>query len=141
MENCQFWGREFMSLSQNIVRSIKKVYENCPFSHDIILKQSYIVMLISFSLVNICQNYIGLFTVFLDPQYIVSQEEFQHKILSWSTLLPHLYLHTIRGSTVTGFEIILKQVFTTGVSVKTSKNFQNRYFLCNTSRRLLLKLY
>ena len=32
-----------------------------PFSHDIILKQNYITILISLSLVNICQNYTGLY--------------------------------------------------------------------------------
>ena len=41
-------------------------------------------------MVNICQNYIGLFNMFLDPQCTVSKEDFQHKILNWSTLLPLL---------------------------------------------------
>ena len=31
--------------------------------------------------------------VFLDPQYMVSQEDFQPKILNWSTLLPLLSLY------------------------------------------------
>ena len=43
-------------------------------------------------------------------------------------------------STVTGLAILLKQVPTTGVFVKTFQNFYNRYLLCNTSRRLLLNL-
>ena len=28
--------------------------------------------------------------MFLDPQWIVIQGNFQHKILNWSTLLPYL---------------------------------------------------
>ena len=34
--------------------------------------------------------------VFLDPQYIVSHEDFQQKILNWSALLSLLSLYTIR---------------------------------------------
>ena len=43
-------------------------------------------------------------------------------------------------STVTGLAILLKQDPTTGVFVKTFRNFQNRYFLCSTSRWLLQNL-
>ena len=32
--------------------------------------------------------------VFLDTQCIVSQEDFQHKILNWSTVFPLFSLHT-----------------------------------------------
>ena len=71
--------------------SLKKEYGNFPFSHDIILKQNYIVKFISLSLVNTCQNYIRLF---LDLQFIVNQEKFQHKILNWWTFLSLLSLHT-----------------------------------------------
>ena len=35
--------------------------------------------------------------MFLDPQCTVSQEDFQHKIPNWSTLLPLLSLHTSRA--------------------------------------------
>ena len=35
--------------------------------------------------------------LFLDPQCIVSQEEFQYKTLNWSTLFPLLPLHTSRA--------------------------------------------
>ena len=40
---------------------MNKEYGNFPFSQDIILKQNYIVIFISLSLVNICQNFIGLY--------------------------------------------------------------------------------
>ena len=55
-----------MSLNQNM----KKEYGNFPFLYlyDIILKQNYIVIFISFSLLNICQNYIGLYYYVLDPK-------------------------------------------------------------------------
>ena len=53
------------------------------------------------------------------------------KILKKSTALESYF------STVTDLAILLKQKSTTGVFVKTFQNFQNRYFLCNTSRRLL----
>ena len=43
------------------VRSMKRKYRNLPLSHDIILKLNYTVIFISLSLVNICQNYIGLY--------------------------------------------------------------------------------
>ena len=44
-----------------IESEVEKENTNIPFSRDIILKQNYIVMFISLlSLVNICQNYIGL---------------------------------------------------------------------------------
>ena len=60
----------------------------------IILKQNYIVVtFISLSLVNICRKCIGLYLCVKDPQCIVSQEDFQHKILNWSTLLFLLSLH------------------------------------------------
>ena len=36
-------------------------YRNCPFSDDIILNQNYIVISTSLSLINIRQNYIGLY--------------------------------------------------------------------------------
>ena len=42
------------------VRNIKKGYGHFPFSHDIILMQNYVIIFILSSLVNICQNYIGL---------------------------------------------------------------------------------
>ena len=63
---------------------MKKENGSSIFSQDIMLKQNYMVIFISLSLVNICQNYIGLY-VFSYPQCIVSQEDFQHKILNWST--------------------------------------------------------
>ena len=34
---------------------------------------------------------------FLDPQCIISQLDFQHKILNWSTLFPLLSLHASKG--------------------------------------------
>ena len=45
-------------------------YGNFPFLYlyDIILQQNYIVIFVSFSLLNICQNYIGLYYYVLDPQ-------------------------------------------------------------------------
>ena len=76
---------------------MKKKYVNVSFSHDIILEQNYIVVtFISLSLVNICQKCIILYLCFKDPQCIVSQEDFQHNILNWSTLLPLLSLHKSR---------------------------------------------
>ena len=76
---------------------MKKKYGNFSFSHDIILKHNYIVVtFISLSLVNLCQKCSGLYLCFKDPQCIVSQEDFQHKILNWSTLLPLLSLHKSR---------------------------------------------
>ena len=76
---------------------MKKTYGNFSFSHDIILKQNYIVVtFISLSLVNICQKCIGLYLCFKDPQCVVSQEDFQHKILNLSTFLPLLSLHKSR---------------------------------------------
>ena len=69
------------------VRSMKKVYRNFPFRHDIILWQNYIVIFRSLSLVNICQSYIGLcIYVFLDPQCIGSKEDFQ----TWNPELVNL---------------------------------------------------
>ena len=35
--------------------------------------------------------------LFLDPQCIIGKEDFQHKILNWSNLLPSLSLHTSRA--------------------------------------------
>ena len=43
-------------------------------------------------------------------------------------------------STVADLAIVLKQDPITGVFVTTFQNFQNIYFLCNTSKLLLLKL-
>ena len=43
-------------------------------------------------------------------------------------------------STVIGLVILFKQDPTTSVLVRTFQNFQNKYFLCNTSIRLLLNL-
>ena len=43
-------------------------------------------------------------------------------------------------NTVIVLEILLKQDPTTGILVKTFQNFQNSYFLCNTSRRLILNV-
>ena len=105
----RFKGREMIKIWKLVnfregnscrwVRSTDKEYGNFPFSHDIILKQNYIVIFTSLSLINICQNYIGLdcINVSLDPQCIVSQEDFQHKIVIWSILLPLLSLHTSRA--------------------------------------------
>ena len=52
------WGK-----GVHVIESeVEKENRNIPFSGDIILKQNYVVMLISLlSLVNICQNYIGLY--------------------------------------------------------------------------------
>ena len=36
--------------------------------------------------------------MFLDPECIVNQEDFQHKILNWSNLLPLLSLQTSGGA-------------------------------------------
>ena len=36
-------------------------------------------------------------TMFVDPQFIGSQEDFQNEILNWSILLPFLSLHTSRA--------------------------------------------
>ena len=83
MKICQVWGRGFTSLSQKYEERVWKFFFLARH------KQNYIVTFISLSLVNICQNYMCLY-VFLDPQCIVSQEDFQHKILNWSTLLPLL---------------------------------------------------
>ena len=44
-------------------------------------------------------------------------------------------------STVTDLATSLKQNPTRSIFVKTFQNFQNRYFLCNTAKRLLLNLY
>ena len=41
-------------------------------------------------------------------------------------------------STVIGLAILSNQDFITGVFVKTFQNLQNKYFLCNTSRRLTI---
>ena len=59
MKISQFWGKEFMSLSQSMMEE----YINFPFSHNIILKQNYFVILIVLSFINNCQNYIGLYCV------------------------------------------------------------------------------
>ena len=77
--------------SRHWVRSIRKKYENFPFLHGIILKQNYIAIFTSRSLVNI--NYIediriilDYINVFLDNQCIViSQKDFYYKILKWSS--------------------------------------------------------
>ena len=61
MKICQFWGMEFMLLSQKYEERVRKEYGNFPFSHDIISKQNYIVIFISLSFVNICQNYVGIY--------------------------------------------------------------------------------
>ena len=44
-------------------------------------------------------------------------------------------------SVVADLAISLKQDSTTGFFMEAFQNFQNRYFLCNTSRQLLLNLY
>ena len=56
MKICQFFGA---GNSFHEVRNMKKRYGIFPFSHEIILKQNYIVIFISLSLVNLSQNYIG----------------------------------------------------------------------------------
>ena len=55
-KNKKILGREFMPLSQKY-----EEYWSFPFSHDVILKQNYIVIFILSSLVNICQNHNGLY--------------------------------------------------------------------------------
>ena len=40
---------------------MKRKYENVLFLYDIIFKPNYVVIFISLSLVNICENYIGLY--------------------------------------------------------------------------------
>ena len=57
MKICKFWGRELMSLSLKDKQRVRKF----SFSHGIILGQNYIVIFISLSLVNSCQNYIELY--------------------------------------------------------------------------------
>ena len=58
------------------VRSMKREYRNFPFSHSIILKQNYIVIFISLPLWKSVRIMLDYINVFLDPQYIVSQEDF-----------------------------------------------------------------
>ena len=61
---------------------MKKEYGNVPFSQDIILKWNHIVIFISLSLVNTRITILDCIDVILDPQCIVSQEDFQHKFRS-----------------------------------------------------------
>ena len=75
---------------------MKKDYENFSFLHDIVLKQIYVVIFTSVSLVNICQLH-WMYECFLDPQCIVRQGDFQHKLPNWSTLFPLLSFHTSRA--------------------------------------------
>ena len=45
---------------------------------------------------HLSELYFIVIDVFLYPQCIVSQEDFQHEILNWSALLFLLFLHTSR---------------------------------------------
>ena len=78
MKICQLWGRAFVSLTQRYEETVPK-FSFLARHH--ILKQNYIVIFGKH--VKITLDYIH---VFLDPPCIVNQEEFQHKILHWSTL-------------------------------------------------------
>ena len=81
MKICQFWGMESMSLNH--------VFESCQrvpklsflarhhFKEDL-YRYIYIVIF-----VNIIRIILDCINVFLDPQCIVSQEDFQHKTLNW----------------------------------------------------------
>ena len=81
MKICQFWGMESMSLNY--------VFESCQrvpklsflarhhFKEDL-YRYIYIVIF-----VNIIRIILDCINVFLDPQCIVSQEDFQHKTLNW----------------------------------------------------------
>ena len=66
------------------VRSMKNEFGNFLFSHENILKQNYTVIFISLSLINICQNFIGLYWCFSRFSIHCSYVDFQHKILNWS---------------------------------------------------------
>ena len=74
-----FFGSVWVSVvvdSFHWVRSMKREYRNFPFSPNIILKQNYIVIFISLPLWKSVRIILDYINVFLDPQYIVIQEDF-----------------------------------------------------------------
>ena len=74
-----FFGWVWVSVVGNSchwVRSMKREYRNFPFLHNIILKQNYIVTFILLPLWKSVRIILDYINVFLDPQYIVSQEDF-----------------------------------------------------------------
>ena len=91
MKTCQFWGRELISSSQKYEKTVWK----------------FSFLAYHFKAELYCYIYIVVFgkhllelhwtVLSLGPQCIVSQEDFQHKTLTWSNLLPLLFLHTSRA--------------------------------------------
>ena len=89
MEICQFWDREFMSLNQKYEERVRKFFFLA--RHYVKAELYRYIYIVSVRIILDC------ISVFLDPQCIVSQEDFQHKTLNRSTLLPLLSLHTSRS--------------------------------------------
>ena len=70
MKICQFWGREFMSLSQKYEEGVRNFYI---FARHLFKAELYVIF-ISLSLVSICQNYIRLYiNKFLDSQCMLAR--------------------------------------------------------------------
>ena len=76
---CQFWGREIMPLTQKYEERVWKF----SFLARYHLKQNYIVIFISLSLVNLSRNYIGLC-------YCVSRSSMHCQLGGLSTQNPEL---------------------------------------------------
>ena len=95
MKICQYWGREFISLSGKYEERVRgfsflaRHYFNA---------ELYRYIIISLSLVKICWSYIVLYIVFLNPQCFVSQEDFQHKSEFSSSSCSYIQVGQERGS-------------------------------------------
>ena len=84
-KNMKIWGRRFLSLSQKYEERVRKF--------SFLAWHYFKVELYCCIYILIFGKYLttsGCINVCLDPQCIVSQGNFQHKILNWSTLLPIL---------------------------------------------------
>ena len=75
----------------------RKNTEIFPFSHDIHFKAELYHHIYCYLWKTSVRIILDCINIYLDPQWIVSQEVFQLKILNWSALLPLLSLHTSRA--------------------------------------------
>ena len=95
MKICQFWGREFMPLSQKYEKRVRKF--------SFLARHHFKAELYCYTYIVIFGKQLSelywIVLMFLDPQSIVnvSQEDSQHKILNWSILLPLFSLHKSRA--------------------------------------------
>ena len=83
----QFWGREFMSSSQK--------YEERAWKFSFLARHHFKAELYRFIYIAVFGKHLSelywIVLTFLDPQCIVSLEDFQNRILNLSTLLLQLW--------------------------------------------------